>query len=91
MTIFCVYWISQFEGLSTQCSQATVKAMFTRLRKLQCLKQCIIVVLLVLAGMAVNGLIKYLNIKYLCVFKLPKKVENWYEPPGLRQEDDKKL
>ena len=64
--------------------------MFTPLRKLQCLKQCILV-RLVLAGMAVNGLIKYLNIKYLCVFNLPKKDENWYEPPGLRQEDDKKL
>ena len=32
-----------------------------------------------------------LNIKYLCMFKLPKKDENLYEPPGLRQEDDKKL
>ena len=64
--------------------------MFTPLRKLQCLKQCI-VVRLVLAGMAVNRLIKYLNIKYLCVFNLQKKDENWYEPPGLRQEDDKKL
>ena len=64
--------------------------MFTELRKLQCLNQCILVRLF-LAGMAVNGLIKYLNIKYLCVFKLPKKDENWYEPPGLRQEDDKKL
>ena len=35
---FCVYWISQLEGLSTQCSQLTVKAMFTRLRKLQCFR-----------------------------------------------------
>ena len=60
----------------------TVKALFIPLRKLQCLKQCILVRLF-LAGMAVNGL--------MCVFKLPKKDENWYEPPGLRQEDDKKL
>ena len=37
---FCVYWISQFEG-PTQCSQLTVKAIFKRLRKLQCVsKQC---------------------------------------------------
>ena len=56
--------------------------MFIPLRKLQCLKQCILV-RLVLAGMAVNGL--------MCVFKLPKKDENWYEQPGLRQEDDKKI
>ena len=34
--LFCVYWITQFEGRSTQCSQLTFKAMFTRLRKLQC-------------------------------------------------------
>ena len=34
--------------------------------KLQCLKQCILVPL-VLAGMAVNGLIKYHNIKSVCV------------------------
>ena len=38
LTFFCIYWISQFEGLSTQCSQLTVKAIFTRLRNLQCFK-----------------------------------------------------
>ena len=39
--LFCVYWIFQFEGHSTQCSKLTVKAMFKRLRKLQCVsKQC---------------------------------------------------
>ena len=36
--LFCVYWISQFEGLSTQYSKLTVKAMFAWLRKLQCFK-----------------------------------------------------
>ena len=35
---FRVYWISQFGAHSTQCSQLTVKAMFARLRKLQCFK-----------------------------------------------------
>ena len=72
--LFCVYWIFQFEELSTQCSQVTVKSMVTRLRKLQCLKQCVLA-RLVLAGVAVNGSLKYPNIKYLClcVFKLPKK------------------
>ena len=35
---FLVYWISQFGAHSTQCSQLTVKAMFARLRKLQCFK-----------------------------------------------------
>ena len=39
---------------------------FTPLGKLQCFKQCILV-RLVLTGMAVNGLLKYPNIKYLCV------------------------
>ena len=36
--LFCSYWISQFEGLFTQFSQLIVKAMFVRLRKLQCFK-----------------------------------------------------
>ena len=36
--LLCVYWISQFEELSTQCSQVTLKERVTRLRKLQCFK-----------------------------------------------------
>ena len=35
---FCVYWVSQFEGLPSQCSQLIVKAMFAQLRKLQFFK-----------------------------------------------------
>lgn len=35
---FYVYWISQFEGHSTQCSQIMGKTVFARLRKLQSLK-----------------------------------------------------
>ena len=31
-----IYRISQFDGHSTQCSQLTIKAVFARLRKLQC-------------------------------------------------------
>ena len=38
LTFLRLYWISQSEGLSTPCSQLTVKAMFERLRKLQCFK-----------------------------------------------------
>ena len=36
LIFFRVYWVSQFGAHSTQCSQLTVKAMFARLRKLQC-------------------------------------------------------
>ena len=36
---FCVYWVSQFERLSSEWSQLIVKAMFAWLRKLQFLKQ----------------------------------------------------
>ena len=33
--LFCVYWVSQLEELSSQCSQLIDMAMFARLRKLQ--------------------------------------------------------
>ena len=32
---FLRFWMSQFEGHSTRCSQLTVKTMLARLRKLQ--------------------------------------------------------
>ena len=35
---FCVYWVSQFERLSSEWSQLIVKAMFAWLRKLQFFK-----------------------------------------------------
>ena len=35
---FCVYWVSKFEGLSSEWWQLIVKAMFARLRKLQFFK-----------------------------------------------------
>ena len=34
--VSCIYWISKFKGHSISCSQLTVKAIFVRLRKLQC-------------------------------------------------------
>ena len=51
----CVYWISKFKRHFILCSQLTVKAIFVRLRKLQCFEaweSCAPV----LAGMGVNGL-----------------------------------
>ena len=34
----CVYWVSQFEGLPSQCLQLIVTTMFGQLRKLQYFK-----------------------------------------------------